>query len=333
MWNSAVIDRFADLWTNLATRLLADAQAGNVSAAQDTLLWPNVWRFGQRHSADVHAWWQALPDAPDTDEPTWSAAPASCLAATLCRWLRDNDQFGHTYDQTTRKTAQAFCRNAMQACIDALCEAPPQAEPPTMPLEMLRAGADALLSQSGAPAPSAVVCSEYSAALQLQILGLEPQAMLGPVLDVGCGEQAHLVQSLRAAGVDAFGIDPLAQAPGALAVDWHACDFGRQKWGTILSHQAFSLHFLHHHLLHEDKARAYAQTYMRMLQALRPGGVLAYAPGLPFIEALLPAERYVCTPKLLPKALQEMPQLTQLQQFTGLSLAYAMHVRVRVRGD
>ena len=329
MWNTAVIDRFADLWTNLVTRLLADAHAGNASTAQNTLLWPNVWRFGQRHSADVQAWWQSLQNVPDSDEPAWSTAPASCLAATLCRWLRDNDQFGHTYDQAARKTASVFCRNAMQACIDALSEGSPQAAPPAMPLEMLRAGADALLTQGGAPADSAVICSEYSAALQLEILGLQPQTLQGPVLDVGCGEQALLVQALREAGVDAFGIDPLAQAPGALAMDWHACDFGRQNWGTILSHQAFSLHFLHHHLLHEDKARVCAQTYMRMLQALRPGGVLAYAPGLPFIEAILPADRYVCTPKVLPQSLRAMPQLTQLQQTTGLSLAYAMHVRAR----
>ena len=62
--------------------------------------------------------------------------------------------------------------------------------------------------------------------------------------------------------------------------------------GTVLSHLGFSLHFLHHHLRPGDEALRYARRYMEVLRSLRPGGVFAYAPGLPFVEEHLDAGRW-----------------------------------------
>ena len=72
----------------------------------------------------------------------------------------------------------------------------------------------------------------------------------------------------------------------------------------MLSHHAFSLHFLHHHRAQGPEAYAYAQAYMAILRSLRVGGRFVYVPGLPFIEALLPAAQYRCTRAPLPAGLQ-----------------------------
>lgn len=144
------------------------------------------------------------------------------------------------------------------------------------------------------PSERPVVCSEYDPDLQCHLLGIEPGALLEPVLDVGCGQHAPLVRALRAHGLAVAGVDRVA-APleGVTEADWMSLPLRAGEWGTIISHLAFSLHFLHHHLRPESSAAdRYAQRYMELLSALRPGGAFVYAPGLPFFERLLPAERY-----------------------------------------
>lgn len=146
--------------------------------------------------------------------------------------------------------------------------------------------------------------AEYSAALQLRILGLNTGALMEPVLDLGCGREARLVQHLREAGLDVTGVDraaPEGQRPDVQRGDWLETAFERERWGTIIAHQSFSTHFLHHHLRGPEGARRYAQAYMTLLGALRQGGTFAYAPGLPFIEGLLPATSYRVTRLALPE--------------------------------
>ncbi len=137
-------------------------------------------------------------------------------------------------------------------------------------------------------------CSEYSPALQTEILRLDPASIFGPLLDLGCGEQANLVRYLRGHGVESYGIDRFApeNEPGVYRGDWLEETLGRERWGTVISHMAFSHHFLHHHLKGSDAIRDYALRYMAILAALKPGGSFIYSPGLPFIEELLPADRY-----------------------------------------
>ena len=129
-----------------------------------------------------------------------------------------------------------------------------------------------------------VVCSEYSPGLQLQLLGLAD--IRGPVLDVGCGASRGLVAELNARGVAAEGIDRVH------GDDWLTYAYGVDRWASVVSHHGFSLHFLHHHLRPGEAALAYARVYMDILRSLRIGGVFTYAPGLPFLEAMLPAASY-----------------------------------------
>lgn len=59
---------------------------------------------------------------------------------------------------------------------------------------------------------------------------------------------------------------------------------------TIISHLAFSLHFMHAHVHSAAQARRHAVAYTDILVRLRPGGSFVYAPGLPFIESWLDSQ-------------------------------------------
>jgi hypothetical protein len=92
----------------------------------------------------------------------------------------------------------------------------------------------------------------------------------------------------------------------AVRGDWLRADFGVRRWGTILSHQGFSLHFWHQHLAQRSAAEEYARAFMRILGALREGGTFAYAPGLPFLEEHLPRAQYRISTHALPAELSAM---------------------------
>lgn len=141
--------------------------------------------------------------------------------------------------------------------------------------------------------PREVLCSEYSPTLQLSLLSLDPQQMAEPILDLGCGEHARLVEALRAQGKEAFGVDRVATpGPWVAQEDWFTFRLEPARFGTIVSHLGFTNHFLHHHLRASDEAFRYARRYMEVLRALAPGGVFAYAPGVPFVEQHLPAAQW-----------------------------------------
>ncbi|RJP28385.1 MAG: hypothetical protein C4536_12410 [Actinobacteria bacterium] len=136
---------------------------------------------------------------------------------------------------------------------------------------------------------------EYSPHRQLSVLGLEPDELAEPVLDLGCGMHEHLVRHLRNKGIEAYGIDRTAgRAPYLLEADWMDVSLGDGGWGTIIAHMSFSNHFIHQHLRREGSYIDYARKYMEILGALRVGGTFVYAPGLPFIERHLFDAAYVC---------------------------------------
>lgn len=142
-----------------------------------------------------------------------------------------------------------------------------------------------------------VVCSEYSAAFQIDVLQINPEWLMSPVLDIGCGKQAALIghlaenKNLQVCGIDRF---PPA-FPYVLEADWLAFDYGENKWGTIVSHLGFSNHFRHHHLRQDGQYLEYAKTFMRILSSLRTGGSFHYAPSLPFIEQYLDPQKFNIT--------------------------------------
>ncbi len=138
-----------------------------------------------------------------------------------------------------------------------------------------------------------VACAEYEAHLQADILHLDLQNVMTPVLDIGCGPEARLVDHLKKQGIDSYGIDrhPFT-VPELTTADWLEYDYGVKKWGTIVSHLGFSNHFNHHHLRADGNFIAYAQTYMKILHSLNVGGSFHYAPDLPFIEKYLDSGQF-----------------------------------------
>lgn len=215
------------------------------------------------------------------------AAAAGDLADQLVRWLHRHNQFLYATAQTRAELAQVYVQ-AMADTAELLAEARtlPEVEAglPHLFAEHHQRLALALKVAFGTRLRDTVQ-AEYSPALQIAVLGLNQVET--PVLDVGCGATAALVDYLRDAGIEAVGMDRDAQAPGVVQADWLTQDYGRGIWGTVISHLGFSLHFLHHHLSDHELAFDYARAYMRILASLRVGGRFAYAPALPFLEAVL----------------------------------------------
>lgn len=144
--------------------------------------------------------------------------------------------------------------------------------------------------------PREVVCSEYSPALQLAVLGLELDKLHEPILDLGCGEHARLVEELRSKGKQAFGVDRVVKpSEYTTQADWFGYAVEPGKWGTIISHLGFTNHFLHHHLRGSDEAFRYARRYMELVRGLALEGTFAYAPGVPFVEQHLNRAVYAVT--------------------------------------
>jgi len=138
-----------------------------------------------------------------------------------------------------------------------------------------------------------VACHEYSAELQLDILQMNMDRIIGPVLDIGCGKQGNLVRHLRANGIEAYGCDRFAETSHFITrSDWFEFEFGIEKWGTITSNLGFSNHFNHHHLRNDGHFIEYAKTFMDILNSLKIGGSFHYAPDLPFIEKYLDRDKY-----------------------------------------
>lgn len=216
-----------------------------------------------------------------------SAAAAGDLADQLVRWLHRHNQFLYATAQTRAELGQAYAQTLADTA-ELLAEARTEQEVedglPQLLAEHHQRLALALKVAFGARLRDTVQ-AEYSPGLQIAVLGLSQVET--PVLDVGCGATAALVDYLRDAGIEGVGMDRDAQAPGVVQADWLTQDYGRGIWGTVISHLGFSLHFLHHHLSDHELAFDYARAYMRILASLRVGGRFAYAPALPFLEAVL----------------------------------------------
>lgn len=141
----------------------------------------------------------------------------------------------------------------------------------------------------------AVICSEYTAQLQKEILRLGKAMLQEPILDVGCGKNGSLVKSLLEDGYDAFGIDRFSEASHIEKTDWFTFDYGVKKWGTIISNLGFSNHFTHNHIREDGNFIEYAQLFMKILNSLKVGGCFHYAPDLPFIEKYLDGSKFSIT--------------------------------------
>lgn len=138
-----------------------------------------------------------------------------------------------------------------------------------------------------------VPCFEYSPDLQLDLLQIDLSSIAEPVLDIGCGKNANLVKYLRQNDIIAFGIDRYPTGYSCVRnTDWLDYDYGKMRWGTIISNLGFSNHFLHHHLRQDGDYLMYARKYMQIIGSLKVGGSFHYAPDLPFIEQYLDRKEY-----------------------------------------
>jgi len=167
---------------------------------------------------------------------------------------------------------------------------------------LMRWTADAYPESFRAPLASAreigeIPCAEYSARLQGRLFRIGPEEWLEPVLDIGCGRSAFLVRHLRSMGLEAVGIDRVAEpgSPFLARADWFSYGYGKDRWGTVTANMSFSNHFRYAQRYEKDAVGRYAAVYGAILDSLKPGGVFLYAPGLPLLEEGLDVAEYGCS--------------------------------------
>jgi hypothetical protein len=159
----------------------------------------------------------------------------------------------------------------------------------------------------------AVACFEYNPNLQLDILEIDLNNLIQPILDIGCGENALLVKFLRERGIEAYGIDRYeAHYKFVKKADWLEYSYGKDKWGTIISNLGFSNHFVHHHLRKDGNYIAYARKYMEIVKSIKRSGSFYYAPTLPFIEEYMEANTYIIKHKELKDSSYSSTKLTRI---------------------
>jgi len=139
-----------------------------------------------------------------------------------------------------------------------------------------------------------VTYGEYSAELQIELLGIETANVKQPILDIGCGSQANLVTYFRSQGIEAYGIDRHLEIhrPYLDQVDWSDYPFESGKWGTIVAHMSFTNHLNYAYLNDISQLEHYLLKMKAILASLSISGSFHYAPGLPFVEDKLSTEIY-----------------------------------------
>jgi len=171
--------------------------------------------------------------------------------------------------------------------------------------------------------------AEYSAEFQIELLGLDVESLPEPVLDIACGSTAALVRELRRRGKTAFGLDrDVKTDPFLISADWFDYPMKPGSWGAVISHQGFSNYFLESHLKSGIEAAKCAIKYMEILRSLKTGGVFCYAPGLPFIEEILSAEKYRFVRMPIRDLPDGGPSETELAKAYGMNPFYSCRVEV-----
>ncbi len=150
-------------------------------------------------------------------------------------------------------------------------------------------------SLRGSPGVGRVTYEEYSAEFQIELFGLDLASLQEPILDVGCGSRANLVRHLRAAGLEAYGIDRCVDTscPYILQVDWFDYRFEKDRWGTLISNMGFTNHLNYAYRHDFSQLERHLLKMKEMMEALAPGGCFTYAPGLPAVEEAFPAQQYI----------------------------------------
>jgi len=138
------------------------------------------------------------------------------------------------------------------------------------------------------------LCSEYSLILQIQVLRLEISSLLEPILDVGCGEKALFVKECifnkkEVSGIDQYIVQDLSNI---FCKNWLEYDYKMNKWGSIISHMAFTNHFKYHISNQTNYINLYEKKYFEILESLKIGGSFYYSPSIPEIEQNIDSKNY-----------------------------------------
>jgi SAM-dependent methyltransferase len=277
------------LWRLLRGRLVrTDVGLETASRRSWLLVDPgaDITDYLWRHRLDLAGWLQGAGGAEPDLTP---AGVANDLARLLVRWVQGRNQFLDADPDLLARVRGAYAASIVETVglLDAATDRDGLQAGLRGLFEHHHARLRDLLAQAYGGRLKDAPWSQYSPGLQMAVLRLD-EPLAGPILDIGCGADGALTLALRAAGHEVTGFDRDAQAAGLLTGDWLAFDYGAGRWGTMVSHLGFSLHFLHQHLAGASAAFDYARSYRRILAGLRPGGVFAYAPSLPFIEDVLP---------------------------------------------
>lgn len=156
-----------------------------------------------------------------------------------------------------------------------------------------------------------VVCEEYSAELQIAILGIDTGRIMEPVIDVGCGKSYYLVKHLRELGMDCIGIDRQLYEKRSYLHEssWLEFDFRPGVWGTVIANMSFSNHMMYHYTMKSSAFPKHAHKYHEILESLRPDGMFVYAPGVEFIEEYI--DRDTCHVTWIPSPAQRSEENNQ----------------------
>jgi len=127
---------------------------------------------------------------------------------------------------------------------------------------------------------NSVICEEYSAEFQINLLQLNLEKLKEPILDIGCGKSGYLVKYLKSKNKEVLGIDRLIinETDYLLKTDWNEFEFKEQTWGTIISNMAFSNHMIYAVNYDQDKYELIVRKYKEILNSLKVGGEFIYAP-------------------------------------------------------
>lgn len=140
-------------------------------------------------------------------------------------------------------------------------------------------------------------CSEYSSEFQLQILRLDENEIIDPIIDIGCGERHQLVSYLKKLGYnDIVGLDQYASSdPSIICCNWLEYEFGKNRFGTILAHMSFTNHCTRHACANDRMQIQYERKYHGILKSLKDGGRFIYAPAVRSMESALDSNKFIVT--------------------------------------
>ena len=139
-----------------------------------------------------------------------------------------------------------------------------------------------------------VPSSEYSAEFQTRVLRLDPGKLKEPILDIGCGTEGNLVRYLRAQKLQAFGIDRSIRkgTDYLIKADWFEYDYGKNKWGTVVSNLSIANHLIYAQKYDEARASEYLKTFTHVLDSLSEGGTFSFAPAVDELVEYADCKRY-----------------------------------------